>query len=237
MAYKFVFKRVEKKFIITKRQKEEILGESLSHLEEDEYCRFKVNNVYFDTLDYLIARRSIEKPVYKEKLRIRSYGDLSKDELVFLEIKRKYDSVVYKRRINLTCKDAFNMVLNGSFSKNGNQIEEEIRYFCFRYINLRPSMALFYNREAYFDKQDMNLRITFDNDIQWQKYDLYNNNNLILNSMIDDDYLLMEIKTSNVVPLWLSNILNINRVYSTSFSKYGNAYKSIIKKGDVRYAG
>lgn len=237
MGCKFTFERQEIKYIISKKEKEDFLKEAILYLKQDEYGRFKVCNVYFDTSDYLIARRSIDKPLYKEKLRIRSYGMANQEDLVFLELKKKYDSIVYKRRIHLPCKDAFKMIASGCYYNIHNQIEQEIRYFCQLYGMLIPSVYLSYQREAYYAFDDPALRITFDDDILWRNYDFIFNKDNLGYEMLKDEYLLLEIKAERAMPVWLSRILSQNGIYPSSFSKYGNAYKSIIGKGDIMYAG
>lgn len=237
MGCKFIFKRQEIKYFITKNQKEEIMDEIFLHLKEDEYGRFNVCNVYFDTPDYIIARRSIDKPIYKEKLRIRSYGQVNNNEQVFLELKKKYDSTVYKRRIQLSCQDAFDFISSKNCFNRNNQIEQEIKYFCLLYRNLQPSVFLSYNREAYYDKNNPDLRLTFDDDILWRDDDFDFDKHFYGQKMINDNCTLLEIKTDSAVPLWLSHALNSNKVYPASYSKYGNAYKLKIGKGDKRYAG
>lgn len=101
MAFQTVFKRYELKYMLTLEQKAKVLAAMEPYMELDKYGRTTIRNIYYDTDTYLLIRRSIEKTAYKEKLRIRSYSRADKDSTVFVELKKKYQSVVYKRRISL----------------------------------------------------------------------------------------------------------------------------------------
>ena len=106
MAYQTVFKRYELKYLLTERQKKCVMEAMEPCMTPDAYGRTTIRNIYFDTADYRLARRSIEKPVYKEKLRIRSYEKASGASPVFVELKKKYKGVVYKRRISMPEREA-----------------------------------------------------------------------------------------------------------------------------------
>ncbi len=101
-----VFKRYELKYLLTAQQKQAVLDAMKGHMELDQYGRTSIRNIYFDTENYRLIRRSIEKPAYKEKLRLRSYRQASADSTVFVELKKKYNSIVYKRRLSLPEKEA-----------------------------------------------------------------------------------------------------------------------------------
>lgn len=101
MAYQTIFERYEYKYLITRAQKESILKAMEPYMQPDEYGPTTIRNIYYDTEDYRLIRRSLERPVYKEKLRLRSYAQASPESTVFAELKKKYKSVVYKRRLAL----------------------------------------------------------------------------------------------------------------------------------------
>ena len=102
MAIQTVFQRYELKYILTAKQKEKVLQAIEPYMALDQYGRTTIRNVYFDTDNYRLIRRSIEKPAYKEKLRLRSYGQAEADSAVFVELKKKYQKIVYKRRVSLS---------------------------------------------------------------------------------------------------------------------------------------
>ncbi|MBE6687595.1 MAG: polyphosphate polymerase domain-containing protein [Ruminococcaceae bacterium] len=228
MGFKTVFKRLEYKYLITKEQKENILSTMGSYMFLDCYGRTTIRNLYFDTESYLLIRRSIESPIYKEKLRIRSYQTANENSTVFVELKKKYDKVVYKRRLSLTEKEAMEWTCGRRHLNKTTQISREIDYFLDYYGDLFPRVFLCYDREAYFSPDDAELRITFDENILCRRNDLSLCCDAYGDRLIDDGYTLMEIKCSGGMPLWLVHILSEEKIYKGSFSKYGTAYKTMI---------
>lgn len=227
MQYRNIFKRYELKYLVTDEQREVIFKAMDGKMCGDEWGKSNIRNIYFDTPDFLLIRRSIEKPVYKEKLRLRSYGAATSDSVVFAEIKKKYDHVVYKRRIKLKEKDAMEYLCGGECPKE-SQISHEIDWFLNYYEGIEPRMRISYDREAYFDINDSEFRITFDRNILWRCDDLSLCSENGGNSLLPDNMSLMEIKTAGAVPLWLVRTLTEQGIYKVSFSKYGNAYKEIL---------
>ena len=99
MAYQEVFKRVEMKYVLPPDRMSTVREAMEGRMALDRYGLSEIRNLYCDTPSWILARRSIEKPVYKEKVRVRSYGPASGEDTVFLELKKKYDGIVYKRRM------------------------------------------------------------------------------------------------------------------------------------------
>lgn len=230
------FKRKEIKFMLNSSQYEAIMPYIEKYMNPDEYCKngseYGVYNLYFDSDDSYLIRESLSKPYYKEKFRIRSYYSPAKpDDLVFLEIKKKIGGVVAKRRVTLTLKDAENYVKYGIKPDSGkyiqNQVFAEIDAFFDRY-DISPKNYISYQREAFFGKNDSTFRLTFDRNI------LSRRNNLSLkyenygDSVIGSDKRLMEVKISDCIPLWLSDLLSEYGIYKASFSKYGKAYTQFV---------
>ena len=120
MTYQTVFKRYEIKFLLDLEQKQRILAAMEPYMVLDEYGRTTIRNVYFDTDNFRLIRRSLEHPAYKEKLRIRSYKQLGPDEPVFVELKKKYNGVVYKRRLALPEKEAMQWLRGETCSQPGH---------------------------------------------------------------------------------------------------------------------
>ncbi len=228
MNYKNIFRRYELKYIITKNQEQKLFKIMSNHMNPDKYGKNTICNIYYDTPNKLIIRRSLESPCYKEKLRVRSYGVASKDSPVFIEIKKKYDGVVYKRRISMTEEEATNYLTKGIEIKNKTQISKEIDYFMHFYNNIEPSVLLSYDREAFFDKYDSDFRITFDDNILMRDYDLSLTKGIYGTDILQKGTVLMEVKTAMGMPKWLLEFLSENNIYKTSFSKYGNAYTKIL---------
>ena len=239
MAYQSIFKRYEMKYIITKEQKKELIKELGAYIELDKYGRTKINSIYFDTPDYRLIRRSIEKPVYKEKLRLRSYGVTKQNSPVFIELKKKMDNVVYKRRIGTTEKEAINYLCkNIDFLEDG-QIKKEILYVKNYYHNLQPKVLVTYEREAYYGKEDKNFRVTFDDNILWRQEEVSLCRGSWGSKILNNDEIVMEIKTATALPIWFSRFLSKKHIYKQSFSKYGTVYKIIMENknnGGQKYA-
>ncbi len=230
MGYQENFKRYELKYLLNERQKAAVLKAMEPFMALDEYGRSTIRNIYYDTDNFLLVRRSIEKPVYKEKLRVRSYRLAGENDPVFVEIKKKYDSIVYKRRVSLP--DA---VVEGCFSSGeslplNTQIAQEIDYFRRLYPGLKPAVFLSYEREAYFERDGGDFRVTLDENI------LYRETNLSLREepsgtpILQPGQTLMEIKTGGGMPLWMVRCMTENNIRRASFSKYGSAYRQIHTK-------
>jgi len=181
---------------------------------------FTVKNIYFDNDDDLLIRRSIDKPYYKEKLRLRGYDNFEDDGL-FFEIKKKCNKIVYKRRVKLQFEQ---LESDYSIKKLDNQIAKELDFFIKRYHPI-PKYYIGYKRQAFKGKDDPSLRITFDSDITYRSYDLDLRSGSYGKKLLQEDEFIMEIKTNSAMPLWLVETLNHLKIYPTSFSKVGNVYK------------
>ena len=228
MAYQAVFKRYELKYMLTLEQKERILEAMEPYMTLDKYGRTTIRNIYFDTDNYRLVRHSIEKPAYKEKLRIRSYQKAKPDSTVFVELKKKYDSVVYKRRLSLSEDEAMDWVTGQMHCKEETQISGEIDYFLSYYETLHPVVFLSYEREAYFCKDGGDFRVTFDDHILCRQEDLSLESDVWGTSLLEEGKVLMEIKCSGGIPLWMAHALSREHIYKTSFSKYVTAYQTMI---------
>ncbi|MCM1048155.1 MAG: polyphosphate polymerase domain-containing protein [Clostridiales bacterium] len=233
MTYQAVFERYEIKYIITRQQKEAVLEAMAPHMRLDNFGHTVIRNIYFDTDNYRLVRNSIEKPIYKEKLRIRSYKRVGPQGEVFIEIKKKFDDVVYKRREELTYEEASKWLTEGRFPKK-TQIGAEIDYFFEFYSTLLPRVFLSYERDAFYSLDRSDFRITFDENVLARNDELSLAADIGGDKLVDDDKVLMEIKTSDSIPLWLAQTLAKEKIYKTSFSKYGTAYEKIIAQDKSR---
>ena len=224
-----VFNRVEKKYILSKLQAEVLAKKIGEHIKSGEYPYTKICNIYFDTNNNELIRKSIEKPLYKEKIRLRSYGIPNKEDEVFLEIKKKFEGVVTKRRIGLKLEDVYNYLENGKKPEKNNQIFNELDY-CFKKYNLKPNMYISYERYSYMAKEDENFRITFDTNIKARDYDLKLDKGDYGLDVLGENVYLMEIKALGSMPLWFTNALSELEIYPMSFSKYGKVYQNKVLK-------
>lgn len=222
-----VFKRYEKKYMLTKEQYNALLGAMITQICPDSYGKHTICNLYFDTPDYLLIRRSLEKPTYKEKIRLRSYGAAKKDGTVFLELKKKYKGVVYKRRVQMKLEEAEDYLYHGIRPKTEGQIFREIDY-AYRLYQARPAVYLAYDRIAFYGKEDPNLRVTFDMNIRARRSELYLSASTYGTPLLDEDRILMEVKIPGVMPVWMSRLFSEMKIFPVSFSKYGTYYKDYI---------
>ncbi len=220
MKNNYNFKRTEKKYLLSDIQFEQFLEKCESKITEDEYKEFTVNNIYYDNEENLLLRRSIAKPYYKEKLRLRGYNDFENNQL-FLEIKKKCDKVVYKRRSNISFEEVDDSL---DMRNVDTQIKKEIDFFIKRY-NPIPKYYIGYRRTAFKAKENHSLRITFDKDITYRLDDLDLRSGFYGKKLLDKNQVIMEIKTNGSMPLWLVKVLNELKIYPTSYSKVGNIYK------------
>lgn len=227
MAYQAVFKRYEIKYLLTQEQKQTILEAMAPYMALDKYGRTTIRNIYFDTDTYRLIRRSIERPAYKEKLRIRSYTQTRPDSSVFVELKKKYDHVVYKRRLSMPERQAMDWIC-GEIPGSRGQIGREIDYFLSYYQSLHPTVFLCYEREAFYCRQGGDFRVTFDDHILCRQEDITLESGAWGCPILEEGQVLMEIKTVGGIPLWMTHALTRERIYKTSFSKYGTAYETLI---------
>lgn len=230
-----VFNRIEKKYLLSEDMYGKFYEEMKPYMELDKYCNdgkcYSIYNLYYDTETDELIRRSIEKPVYKEKLRLRSYRIPQADDRIFLEIKKKYQGVVNKRRTKLTLKQAYDFVNNGIIPVEGNyinaQVVRELDYFIKLY-KPQPKVFLAYDRVALFGRDDNNLRITFDRNIRTRRDNPEIDKGDYGEQLLPQKKILMEIKTATSFPLWLTELLNRYEIRNVSFSKYGTEYGNFI---------
>lgn len=219
-----VFRRRELKFILDSDQRQAIERLLAERMVPDKFGRSTICNLYYDTPDYRLIRRSLEKPVYKEKLRLRSYGRIEPGVDVFLEMKKKYKGVVYKRRVKVSQEQAMAFMARQAPLPEDSQIGRELVYFRDFYRSLEPRVYLCYDRQAWYDPVDKGFRMTLDRNIR------YRTENLDLSApiggalVLEPELSLLEVKASGGVPLWLTEHLSKAGIFKQSFSKYGRAY-------------
>jgi hypothetical protein len=231
-----VFNRYETKFLMDEDTYRRVTDALRTHMEPDPYNEggrcYTISNIYYDTVDHHLIRTSLSKPKYKEKLRLRAYGVPACSDVVFLEIKKKVAGLVNKRRTAIRLSDAYRFVDTGkkpSIEEYMNrQVVEELSYFL-RFYTLQPKVYLAYDRMAYFEKDNPDLRISFDTNIRTRRQALRLEEGDAGAPLLKKGLWLMEVKTSRAAPVWLADILAENRLYKTNFSKYGTEYKQCLE--------
>ena len=220
-----VMQRYELKYILNSEQKKYVEKSIEGHMRPDSFGLTSIQSLYYDTPNYRLIRDSLEKPEFKEKIRLRSYGQATQTSPVFLELKRKAYGIVYKRRIKTTIPTVREFFAGERDIGEGGQIDREITAFRDHYKDLVPSCLIIYDRTAYFEP-DGDLRLTIDGDPRYRSDDLRldcsTDGKLLLK---EEGSAILEIKVQSSIPLWLVDILSGGEIYKGSFSKYGEAYK------------
>ena len=227
-----VMKRRELKYLLDASQTEFLRERLKGHMEVDRYGKSSIASLYYDTPTYRLIRASVEKPEFKEKIRLRSYGIATDDSPVFLELKRKAYGIVYKRRVQTTIP-----LVHKFFSGEGDicspgQINREITVFRDYYKTLVPACRIIYDRVAYFDPFS-DLRLTIDEDPRYRTDGLSLDRSMDGTSLLEKGWTILEIKVQDAIPLWLCKFLSEGGINKSSFSKYGEAYRRQLLKAQM----
>lgn len=226
------FKRYEKKFLLTQKQYESLIPRLLDYMEPDQYCldgnNYSIYNIYYDTVHSDVIRHSISKPYYKEKLRLRSYRiPTDPTDKVFLELKKKINGIVNKRRVVLTLEEANLFISQGIRPKAkdymSEQVINEIAYYL-SHEKVQASVYIGYTRKAFFSKEDSDFRLTFDSQILTRREDLTLEDGYFGENILEENQYLMEVKILGAMPVWFTKILSELEIYNTHFSKYGQEF-------------
>ena len=231
------FARVETKYLLSAAQAAAMEAGLLRRgFRRSDFGSPRVQSLYYDTEDFALIRASLERPEYKEKLRLRAYGEPGTLSASFLEIKKKYRGVVYKRRTALPLQEAMNCLDWGQMPEQTGQVGREVRWMMHRYA-LLPAAVISYDRDAWFSEKEPGVRITLDRNLSFRNWELDMNSCATGISLLPVDQRLMEIKTNGVYPLWLTRLLTEKNAGRAHFSKYGLAYRQFIrhkKEGNER---
>lgn len=230
------FQRFEKKYLLTPAQYDVLMEGMGPYMQPDEYGRYTICNIYYDTENFELIRTSLDKPVYKEKLRVRSYGVPKDGDNVFVELKKKFSGEVYKRRVVMEVSEAMDYLSGRAHPDEEGQICHEIDWFMKSY-DPEPKAFIAYDREALTGTEDSELRITFDTHLRWRRdrLDLRDGDRGEL--LLPEDEILMEIKIPGASPVWLGHLLSETGVFPTSVSKYGICYRDHLMGREAVMAG
>ncbi len=230
------FMRYESKYLMTTEQQRAVLGELKKYMTPDPYCTdgrlYSIYNIYFDDENDSIIRRSLSKPYFKEKLRLRSYVRIPSDsDRIFIELKRKTGGIVTKRRASLSYAQTRSFVEDGTIPDDlkyiDRQVLDEICYF--KQINpVMPKVYIRYDRYAFFGNDDPEFRITFDSEIRTRRDSLSFAAGDYGTELLEENQRLMEVKVNGAMPLWLTGVMTANGINSVSFSKYGREYETSV---------
>ena len=221
------FQRKEKKYLLSADKYQQLLTLVAKHLVQDSYGKHTILSLYYDDCDFSLIRHSIRKPKYKEKFRVRSYGcPASAEAPIFLEIKKKVNGIVYKRRVKIPYYNlaAFNRNSKSlPVKKNDEQIKKEIDYLVSR-RHLVPQVLICYEREAFFDQDNPDFRVTFDHEIRFRTDNLTLDAGTYGQRVAPEVDVLMEVKALGAYPVWFGQLLSTLDIFPNSFSKYAQVY-------------
>ncbi len=226
-------KRYEIKYLINESQRAYLERELEGRLFPDRYGETTIASLYYDTPDFRLVRASLDRPAYKEKLRLRSYGPASDTSPVFLEMKRKADGVVYKRRVQTTVPQADRFIAGDAGLDASGQISAELTGFRDHYGSLQPACLIVYERIAYYES-DGDLRLTMDRNPRYRMDDPVLGGSADGEPLLPAGYSILEVKVQQSMPLWLAGVLSRGNIYKSSFSKYGEAYR---RESNTNYYG
>lgn len=222
-----VFRRTEIKYIITEEKYRKLMDLIEPYLVKDKYFKGTNCSVYYDDDNRYLAIHSLEKPFYKEKIRLRSYGVPKLDDTVFLEIKKKYKGIGSKRRIPVKLKDFYHYEKTGELETDHANIKQELDE-CFDRYHLKPAMFLAYDRTSYCDKENPTFRVTFDRNVRSRTKDLNLENGDHGSKFFKNGEIVMEVKALDKYPFWFVRALSKLKIYPASFSKYGRVTEKVI---------
>ena len=241
MSYQNVFERYELKYFLTQAQKKALFQKMENRMKLDQYGRTTIRNIYYDTDSFRLIRDSLDHPVYKEKLRVRSYQRADSGDMVFVEIKKKFEDVVYKRRVAIPKTAAESWIDQRKEIPFKSQITSEIDYFLEFYEGIEAKAFLSYEREAFSDGKDPEFRLTLDENILARDEDLDLGSDIWGVPLLPMGMTLMEVKIQGAMPMWMAEFLSENNITKATYSKYGAYYKDHLMKNtrterSVRYA-
>lgn len=205
-------------------------GRISEFMTEDDFGKHTILNIYLDNRNNDLIRSSLGKPVYREKLRLRAYGQQAEDNSpAFLEIKKKFRGITYKRRLELNYKELHDYITDGELPGKRGQVFEEIDYMI-RRMSLKPKIVICYDREAYYGNDDKEFRLTFDGNIRFRRDDLDLRSGAYGEYLSTQPFTVMEVKSAGAIPIWLVRILSEQKIYCGSFSKYGTIFSTEVRK-------
>ena len=234
---KEVFNRYERKYVIDYDTYEKLLRDLKPYINMDKYAKndgyYTISNIYYDTVDKLFHHERMERQRFRQKLRLRAYNDVSLDDLVFLEIKKKYKGLVNKRRTKIKLKDVYDFLstkedisVTPEYEVSNQQILREMA-FLKNFYDLVPTLVVAYERQAFFAIEDDDIRITFDKNVRRRKEDFRLENGSHGDLILNPELFILEVKLNGTLPLWLARILNEHMCVKRRFSKYSNSHNII----------
>ncbi|EOH90947.1 polyphosphate polymerase domain-containing protein [Enterococcus pallens] len=224
-----IFERREKKYLMTPEKFDLLLTRLQEYMTIDEYGLHTIHTIYYDTEDLAVIRHSVDKPKFKEKMRLRSYGLATNQSTVYLELKKKVAGVTYKRRTAMTYQEAKNFLNYGVKPQEQKQIFKELDWYT-QQQKLQSTVLISYDRIALKHKKDENFRITFDQNIRYslEHFELDQVDQHPQIRLTTEPTVLMEVKIFEAFPLEISRLFSELQIFQGKFTKYGNVYHWVL---------
>ncbi len=228
------FERRELKYFIPKTYLDKLRKKFLENMEYDPFCRkgvlyspYTVRSIYLDTRNYLFYYEKVDGLKIRKKLRIRTYNTPESSEDAFLEIKRKFNNIVYKERVKTLFPETpqlFNGLLPRLKEEKPSFLDRsalgKFAYLTKR-LQLKPQVLITYEREALYALDDPKIRVTFDINVRSFAFpdleDMYREKDLMT---INDDAFILEIKFNGRMPVWIRQIVREFNLRVQAISKY-----------------
>lgn len=236
MSAQTVFERSEKKYLVPKAQWPQVVRGMAGHMQQDEYGKHTICSIYYDTPDFACAQAQLQKPDYREKLRLRSYGIPQSQDIVYLEMKKKLGKVTHKRRMGLTLAETRDYIQWGLPPCDTGQVFGEIDWFV-QQNQPEAKAVICYDRVALLGIEEEELRITFDFDVRWRSECLDLAKGDWGSGLLAPGQVLMEVKANEALPLWLAHGLSEQGLFPQSCSKYLSVYEKLMDKDVMVDAG
>ncbi|KGL43939.1 molecular chaperone [Listeria newyorkensis] len=231
-----IFERKEKKYILSEEKYSLLLDRISEHMKEDKYGLHTICSLYYDTNNYDLIKRSSEKPTFKEKFRVRTYGVPSSEQMVYLEIKKKLKGIVYKRRISMRLSQVDAYMKSKEAQEFDDRLNQQISNEIFwlkKKETIAPKVIISYDRRAFSAYKEDEFRVTFDAKIRWRNDDLQLANGHDGELVAPEIDVLMEVKSLHAYPLWFVRILSDLDLYPSKFSKYEQVYRRYLNNQKV----
>lgn len=244
--------RIEEKYLLTRSEKNALMKAINKRLKHDTYYKEEVLSLYLDTANFDLAIKSLDRPNFRTKIRIRAYNIPKRSTKVFFEVKSKLavgkQKVGNKRRLIIPLKDFYAYLKSGdglertaAIISDGDpqqiQVAKELNYL-FKIYNLRPQVLIASNRTAFVGKEYPNFRLTFDENLRFRTTNLKlekggNGEKYFPTAQNPKRNIIMEAKTMRAMPPWFVAELSKLKIYPTRFSKYGKIYQLIKERNQI----
>lgn len=224
------FNRFELKYLLPIEHAGEFKKAIKSFLHVDSFGeegQYALTSLYYDTPDHRFYWEKIDGIKVRRKLRIRHYETrdaITPETPVFVEIKKRIDRVIIKKRAKMPYKDAVNLcnegIMPAKFDPKDKKTLEEVQSM-FHTYPLRPTLITSYFRHALIGTHyDLGLRVTFDTNIRFRDHDLDLTSKNRGKFIIPPNIALMEIKANGAIPYWLTEMIGAHNIRLIRVSKY-----------------